>query len=44
MIKTIYVSTKNVIKALRIRKRLLTRGFVVMWAGEHLICMIKKGE
>ena len=41
MIKTIYVSTKDVIKALRVRKRLLARGFVVMWTGNGLICFMK---
>lgn len=42
MLKTVYIHTKNnVVKALRKRKRLLTRGFVVMWTGEHLICMMR---
>lgn len=43
MLKTVYIYTKGrAIKALRVRAKLLTRGFVVMWAGNHLICMMKK--
>lgn len=43
MLKTIYIHTKNnTTKALQKRARLLKRGFVVMWTGEHLICMMRK--
>ena len=43
MLKTVYIHTKNnAINALRKRERLIRRGFVVMWVGDYLICMMKK--
>lgn len=43
MIKTVYIHTKkDIIKAFRKRKRLLARGYTVMWTGENLICLMKK--
>ncbi|KKN09125.1 hypothetical protein LCGC14_1049840 [marine sediment metagenome] len=37
-----YIHTKGKgLRALRKRDRMIARGFIVMWVGEHLICMMK---
>ena len=42
MLKTVYIHTKNnAIQALRKLRKLLARGFMVMWVAEHKISLIK---
>jgi hypothetical protein len=42
MLKTIYITTASRSKALRKYRRLIARGFIVMWTGEGLICLMKR--
>jgi len=41
--KTIYLSTRKygILKANTIKKRLINKGWILMWVGEGLMCLMK---